>query len=262
MVHAATIPGLHPSYIDKNIPLICPACADCKDETSTSRTTHSHHPQADTISGDTLGPIRLRCQLHHRHARTFVDATTRYAIFIPICSRTELTTLIPATLTKIAKFHRRPPNRLHVDNGAEYHAHTVSQFISTNGLQPTFTTAYQPQGNSLAERFNRSIMEAVRYAMRHARYLIRSGTARFEMKPKNTTGYFTRRALSHHWLLGIQTTHQPPPFFPSAPLGWVHIPPFKANNNQAPCNRPSRYLYPLNHNIIAVLLTYSLTRAT
>lgn len=106
------IPGLTSSSIDATCPITCSACAHGKcAQLPHPRTSHQHRHVADVISSDSVGPIQSPSRLHHHHILTFLDATTCFTISIPIRSRSEPTTLIPSTLTYIARLHDRTPSR-------------------------------------------------------------------------------------------------------------------------------------------------------
>ena len=55
---------------------------------------------------------------------------------------------------------------LRSDNGGEFTSKEFNNFCREAGIKRELTTSYNPQQNGVAERKNRSIMEAVR-AMLH-----------------------------------------------------------------------------------------------
>lgn len=155
------IPGPTPTAINTSMSLTCSACADDRGKQAPhKRTTHDHHRTTEVISSDTVGPIQPPSQLAHRYILTLLDAASRFAIYIPIRSRADLSHLTPNTIQDMTALHNRTPRRFHSDNDREYHAANIYQSMSGNGIAETFTTTtYQPQANSFAERFNRSLME-------------------------------------------------------------------------------------------------------
>ncbi len=48
------------------------------------------------------------------------------------------------------------------DNGAEFRNSAVAEFFSYFGITQTFTAAYHPASNGLAERANRKILEVLK----------------------------------------------------------------------------------------------------
>lgn len=113
--------------------------------------TNTHCRAADIIGSDIIVPIQLPSQLVYRHILTITDEAITYAISIPIRYRSELTHIT------------------HSEDDGENHAHVILQFLSVNEISQTFTTSYQPQENSRAERFSRSLMDAARCAIRQSK---------------------------------------------------------------------------------------------
>jgi transposase InsO family protein len=51
---------------------------------------------------------------------------------------------------------------LYTDNGVEFKNNQMTEFCTSKGIKQVFTTAYSPEQNGIAERQNRTVVEAVR----------------------------------------------------------------------------------------------------
>lgn len=51
------------------------------------------------------------------------------------------------------------PNILHSDQGRNFESTILTQTLETFGMEKSHTTAYHPQGDSMVERFNRSLLQ-------------------------------------------------------------------------------------------------------
>lgn len=220
-------------------------------------------------------PSRTRCCYKQRHDRTYSTAIPAQSPprshlprrRRPIC---HFNTNPHARGTRIRdtvnhrqdrRTQQRVSTRLHSDNSLEYHAHSIHLFLTANGIEQSFTSAYQPQSNSLAERFNRSLMDAALCALRHAKLpnefwdcAIIDSTFKYNILPQTTTGL----APLTHWNPHSTTPQWLQPF---GAASWVPIPAVKTKGKLSPRARPARCLYPLSHTAIIVLLTDSNIRA-
>jgi len=66
----------------------------------------------------------------------------------------------------VENLSERKIKTLRSDNGGEFTSKEFNNFCREAGIKRELTTSYNPQQNGVAERKNRSIMEAVR-AMLH-----------------------------------------------------------------------------------------------
>ena len=51
------------------------------------------------------------------------------------------------------------PQVLHSDQGTNFESTILKQTLQTYGVTKSRTTAYHPQGDGMAERFNRSLLQ-------------------------------------------------------------------------------------------------------
>ena len=63
---------------------------------------------------------------------------------------------------------------LRSDNGGEYESKEFSEYCKSHGIKRETTVPYTPHQNGIAERMNRTIMEAVHSMLHHARLPLKS----------------------------------------------------------------------------------------
>jgi transposase InsO family protein len=111
---------------------------------------------------DLIGPILPMLQRKHRFILTIVDSNTRYVSAIPLVSKGDVFSALTRLLDVEAKRIGYHPSVLHSDRGTEFTNSALSEYCSTHIIRQHFSNAYTPQQNSLAERFNRTILELLK----------------------------------------------------------------------------------------------------
>jgi len=82
--------------------------------------------------------------------------------------KSETTKIIKDFVTEMEHQHHKSPKALRTDNGGEYVAKASKGFFSSKGIIHEFTPPYSPESNRVAERFNRTIGEALRAMLESA----------------------------------------------------------------------------------------------
>ena len=85
------------------------------------------------------------------------DHFTRYAQEFPTRNQTARTTA--EVLFNNFIVHYGFPLRIHSDQGANFESQLIKQLCSIAGIKRSRTTPYHPMGNSMTERFNRTILD-------------------------------------------------------------------------------------------------------
>lgn len=100
-----------------------------------------------------------------RHFVTFIDVATRFADAIPIVSRDESPEIIDVTFNNFVHDYGRTPQIFVSDNAREYVSEHVHHTLGTKGCTATPTSTYSPEENGIAERLNRTLVEAIGVAL-------------------------------------------------------------------------------------------------
>jgi transposase InsO family protein len=91
-----------------------------------------------------------------------VDAHTRFCAAIPIQAKSDVFKTLTFAIDVEAKRIGYYPSLLHSDRGTEFVNSELSKYCHEHIIWQRFSDAYTPQQNGLAERFNRTIIEALK----------------------------------------------------------------------------------------------------
>lgn len=113
----------------------------------------------ESVALDLLGPL-LRTQRGNLHLLVITDRFTKLTVTVPM-SRITAWELAHA-FTRHWVFVYGPPKSLLTDNGRQMASKFFTHICQIIGIKNIFTTTYHPQANGQAERFNRTIVSALR----------------------------------------------------------------------------------------------------
>jgi transposase InsO family protein len=131
-------------------------------------TTRAKEP-LELVHSDVCGPFRTPSMGGFLYYVLFVDDCTRMVIAYPIAKKSDV---LDRFLTFKAWAEAKTGKRLRAfrtDGGGEYFSHAFSEHLRTSGVARQKTPPYTPEHNGVAERANRTLMEAVRALLIHAR---------------------------------------------------------------------------------------------
>lgn len=138
---------------------------------------NTHRQADDVIRRDTIWPIKPASQLQHRKILRLIDVATRYTISIHLRSCSELTKLILAKFTKTTQIDQRTPDQFYSDITRGYQEYNIHQFLSINGIEKSFTPAYQHQSNLSPSGSTAPSLTLIDVPCATATSITRSGTA-------------------------------------------------------------------------------------
>jgi len=141
----------------------CQSCAVSKITRASykHRTSRAARP-FEELHLDLIGPITPMSHKKHRYILTIVDGNTRFCSAIPLTSKSDVFSNLTRIIDVEAKRFGYYPSILHSDRGTEFVNSEMDFYCKTNVIRQTFSNAYTPQQNGLAERFNRTILESLR----------------------------------------------------------------------------------------------------
>ena len=124
------------------------------------------YSRAPLINITTFQPLELVCLYFltletpkggYEHVLVITHHFTRYAQAIPTRNETAKTTT--DALFKNFFIHYGIPKKIHTDQGANFESNLISELCDITGMIKSRTTPYHPMGNSLYERFNRTVIK-------------------------------------------------------------------------------------------------------
>ena len=148
---------------------ICEYCALGKHHRlpfHTSTSTHSH-AVLDLIHTDICGPFPTS-KSQYRYFITFIDDFSRYTYVYLLRHKSEALTIFQQYKKTVELQTGHSIKTLRSDNGGEYISNLFDDFCKQQGIHHEFTVPYSPQQNGVAERKNRTILNAVRCMLIHS----------------------------------------------------------------------------------------------
>lgn len=144
-------------------PNCCKACSVSKITRASYKHRSSRASKAfEEIHLDLIGPFSTISHEGHRYILTIVDAFSRFCSAIPIKAKSDVFLTLTSVIASEAKRFGYHPSIIHSDRGTEFINTSLEDYCRRNIIRQRFSDAYTPQQNGLAERFNRTILEALR----------------------------------------------------------------------------------------------------
>ena len=116
------------------------------------------HSKFTVIHADIVGPLSSRTA--QKYILTVVDRFSRWPVAIPL-ENTSSETIAKALLFNWFSCYGIPETIV-TDRGSNFISSAMLKLTNTLGCERIKTTAYNPQGNSIVERFHRRLKEALR----------------------------------------------------------------------------------------------------
>ncbi|KNZ49864.1 hypothetical protein VP01_4738g1 [Puccinia sorghi] len=141
----------------------CESCAVSKITKASFKSVHKPASRPfEEIHLDLMGPIWPPSHQNHRFILTIVDSCTRFCAAIPIKLKSDVAETVSFLVDVEAKRLGYFPTTIHSDRGSEFLNSSLSKYCLSHLIKQRTSDAYTPQQNSLAERFNQSIIESMR----------------------------------------------------------------------------------------------------
>ena len=109
---------------------------------------------------DFIGPLPKTLK-GNEHILMIVDQFTKWVECIPLPSQTAEETARAAVNEFFCRFGF--PFQVHTDQGLNFESSLFQQLCKMTAIHKTRTTAYRPSTNGQVERYNRTLMDAVRW---------------------------------------------------------------------------------------------------
>jgi transposase InsO family protein len=97
-----------------------------------------------------------------RYFVTFIDGATRFGTVRLMKTKNEVTHEFVKFKANFEKQNNTTIKRLHTDNGGEFVNEELESVLEEGGIERTTSAPYNPTSNGMAERINRTLMNAVR----------------------------------------------------------------------------------------------------
>ncbi|GJR42625.1 putative ribonuclease H-like domain-containing protein [Tanacetum coccineum] len=155
--------GLPPSKSFKN-DHTCVACQKGKQHKASCKAkidryvTHPLH----TLHMDLFGPTSVRSINHASYCLVITDDCSRFCWVFFLAKKDETSGILKTFIRQIENQLNQKVKIIRSDNGTEFKNRVMLEFCGEKGIKQEFSNARTPQQNGVAERMNRTLIEAAR----------------------------------------------------------------------------------------------------
>ena len=142
----------------------CSFCAMGKITIQPFRGVHKfeNYRYGEYIYSDVCGPFRVKSRGGMRYFVSYIDGLTRECYIGFMATKDEQLGCFQTYLEHYLRPRNTTVKVIFSDNGGEYISNEFISYCHANGIKPIRSSPYSPQQNGIAERYNRTIIEAVR----------------------------------------------------------------------------------------------------
>nr|GEV93462.1 hypothetical protein [Tanacetum cinerariifolium] len=159
--------------------------ASCKSKLVTSVSKPLH-----TLHMDLFGPTSVSSISHKWYCLVVTDDFSKFTWTFFLRTKDETSSILRKFITKIENLKDLRVKIIRCDNGGEFRNKELNNFCSQKGIKREFSNAKTPQQNGVAERRNRSLIEAARTMLADAKLPVI-----FWAEAVNTACYVQNRVL-------------------------------------------------------------------
>ncbi|GJT34970.1 putative ribonuclease H-like domain-containing protein [Tanacetum coccineum] len=139
---------------------------------------------------DLFGPTSIRSLNHKTYCLVVTDDFSRFSWVFCLHTKDETSGILKKFITEIENQLNHKVKVIRCDNGTEFKNREMNEFCKSKGIKREFSNARTPQQNGVAERKNRTLIEAARTML--ADLLL---PVTFLVETVNTACYVLNRAL-------------------------------------------------------------------
>ncbi|GJX46834.1 retrovirus-related pol polyprotein from transposon TNT 1-94 [Tanacetum coccineum] len=111
---------------------------------------------------DLFGPVKTQTINHNKYTLIIVDEYSRYTWVFCLKKKSDAAECIISFIRKMENLNEVRVNELRSDNGIEFRNHKLEEFCDEKGISQNFSSPCTPEQNGVAERRNRTLIEAAK----------------------------------------------------------------------------------------------------
>ncbi|GKD95117.1 putative ribonuclease H-like domain-containing protein, partial [Tanacetum coccineum] len=111
---------------------------------------------------DLFGPTNVKCLMKKSYCLVVTDDFSRFSWIFFLATKDETSGILKTFITEIKNQLDHKVKVIRCDNGTEFKNSVIIQFCEMKGIKREFSVARTPQQNGVAERRNRTLIEATR----------------------------------------------------------------------------------------------------
>ncbi|GKB30407.1 putative ribonuclease H-like domain-containing protein [Tanacetum coccineum] len=162
LVKGNLVRGLPSKLFENN--QTCVACqkgkqhrASCKSKTVSSISQPLH-----MLHMDLFGPTFVKSLMKKMYCLVVTDDYSRFSWVFFLATKDETSGILKSFITGVENLIDQRVKVIRCDNGTEFKNKEMNQFCERKGIKREFSVARTPQQNGVAERKNRTLIEAAR----------------------------------------------------------------------------------------------------
>ena len=146
---------------------VCRACIEGKmhDTSHPSKTIISSKRCLELLHMDLFGPPSYASLGGKKYCLVIVDDYSRYTWVYFFKHKSETQEVVIEFANEVQRQHNEKILYIRSDNGSEFKNYTLNEFLGEEGIRHQYSAAYTPQQNGVAERKNRTLIDAARTMM-------------------------------------------------------------------------------------------------
>ena len=170
----------------------CIACLKGKQHKATCKPKifNSINQSLFMLHMDLFGPTNVRSMMHKRYCLVITDDYSRFTWVFFLSTKDETSSILKTFITEIENLVSKRVKVIRCDNGTEFKNRVMDDFCKERGIRREFSVARTPQQNGVAERKNRTLIEAARTMLADSKLPIT-----FWAEAVNTACYVQNRVL-------------------------------------------------------------------
>ncbi|GJT41098.1 retrovirus-related pol polyprotein from transposon TNT 1-94 [Tanacetum coccineum] len=143
---------------------LCFSCENGKRHRASFKTKHTSSIKKclHLLNMDLFGPIIPRSINHEKYTLVIVDEYSRYTWVYFLKKKSQAPETIMSFIKRVENQNNLKVKQLRTDNGIKFRNSTLVNFCDEKGISQNFSSPYTPKQNGVAERKNKTFIEAVR----------------------------------------------------------------------------------------------------
>ncbi|GJY21354.1 putative ribonuclease H-like domain-containing protein [Tanacetum coccineum] len=142
----------------------CVACQKGKQHKASCKTKHvsSISQPLQMLHMDLFGPTSVRSINHKTYCLVVTDDFSRFSWVFFLATKSETSRILKKFITEVENQLNHKVKVIRSDNGTEFKNREMDEFCGQKGIKREYSVARTPQQNGVAERKNRTLIEAAR----------------------------------------------------------------------------------------------------
>ncbi|GJT06088.1 putative ribonuclease H-like domain-containing protein [Tanacetum coccineum] len=190
LVKGNLVRGLPSKLFENN--QTCVACQKGKQHRASckSKIVSSISQPLDMLHMDLFGPTFVKSLMKKMYCLVVTDDYSRFSWVFFLATKDETSGILKSFITRVENLIDQRVKVIRCDNGTEFKNKEMNQFCERKGIKREFSVARTPQQNGVAERKNRTLIEAARTMLADSKL-----PTTFWAEAVNTACYVQNRVL-------------------------------------------------------------------